>query len=190
MHFYKWNICPFTLNTRLQLPNSLYWPLSDSPFHDAPYNFELKQTWTADKPVKQTQFVCTKPHCWSTCRMRPDTVLLKCSLTYREKTLWEHVSLKSQCTSLRQWNLYTYANHLCHRHRCTSIPSEMLAFARFADNSLAGLFHLLHGELDRHFSQFFGPSDTSLSPENSVTFLHRIDVWLLPSHSFRLYFWM
>lgn len=32
------------------------------------------------------------------------------------------------------------------------IPSQILSFAPFADNSLVGLFHLWHGELDVHFS--------------------------------------
>lgn len=44
LQFYKRNIFSFLLDTRRQLLNSPWSPLSDSPLHDAPYIFKKRQS--------------------------------------------------------------------------------------------------------------------------------------------------
>ena len=65
------------LYTKLELLNTPWSPLFDSPLHDAPYNFNRRQIWTAGRPVKHTHSMPTMPHCCNSCRMRPSIVLMK-----------------------------------------------------------------------------------------------------------------
>ena len=67
LQFCKWNLCPFLLCTRLELLNSPWSLLSDSPLHDAPYIFNRRQIWTAGRPVKHTHSMCMKPLCFNPC---------------------------------------------------------------------------------------------------------------------------
>ena len=51
--------------TRLELLNSPWSPLSDSPLHDAPYIFYRIQIWTAGRPLKHTHSIhalCIRSH--------------------------------------------------------------------------------------------------------------------------------
>lgn len=96
-----------------------------------------------------------------------------------------YASLKSQNTPQHRWYILTYATLWY-----TPIQLKMLAFAPFTENSLHGHFHFCHGEVfpedmlksELFWSLFplsFSPTDMSSGPENSVVFLHRVDIGLL-----------
>ena len=89
-----------------------------------------------------------------------------------------HVSPKFQHKPPHQWYLHIYADHPCHGHWCTPIPSQRLGFALFIGNSLDGLFRLWHVESDVRFSQ-------------KPTFCAKlINAFLLAKYNFKLHFLM
>lgn len=141
MQFCQWNTDPFLLDTRLQLLNSPWLSASYSPLHDAPYLFNRRQIWTCTESMK--------PRCCSMWRRRPATVLLKHPRASWGRTFpwWQHVSLKSHNTP----GTFTQMPVTHAMGTDTSTPSQMLAFAPFADYCLDGLFHLCHREPDTCF---------------------------------------
>jgi len=139
--FQRW-MCPFLLSTRFQLVDSL-WFLSDSPLHEAAYIFSWRQMWSVVwSHAAGTRAGCgLASSCWNNHGPLGERGYLDCSLCLSK------ILISTSASKVPSHVL----SHPCYGHWCSPIPSQMLAFTPFSDNSLDDLCHLWHVEADVSF---------------------------------------
>lgn len=101
--FCSWNFCPFLLDARLRLLSTLWWLLLDSPLY----------TVYAGRPIKHTNNAVVVSVEWGLALSWWN------NHGFPGKRLWFDGSIchsKTQIYPKHQWDLLTYASHLCCGH--------------------------------------------------------------------------